>query len=146
MAEAIAKQIASDIIEPSSAGLVAFGEITRPTLAVLEEHGISAAGQRSKTLRPEHMSETDLLINMSGRSTAAIFDGPLPPAEDWDVGDPFGLDLAIYRNIRDQIEARVQDLALRLRKRADANENVPVSRDEAGPDLDMDPKAKTDAA
>jgi hypothetical protein len=92
------------------------------------------------------MSETDLLINMSGRSTAAIFDGPLPPAEDWDVGDPFGLDLAIYRNIRDQIEARVQDLALRLRKRADANENVPVSRDEAGPDLDMDPKAKTDAA
>jgi protein-tyrosine-phosphatase len=37
--------------------------------------------------------------------------------EDWDVGDPFGSDLAVYRRIRDEIERRVGDLIERLRTR-----------------------------
>jgi arsenate reductase (thioredoxin) len=115
MAEAIAKHVAADVIEPFSAGLVAFGEITGPTLAVLGEHGISAEGQHSKSLRSEAMSSADLVVNMTGRSAAAVFTEPTPPVEDWDVGDPFGLNLAVYRSIRDQIEARVEDLARRLR-------------------------------
>src|SRR6202171_4613103 len=68
MAEAIAKQVAADVIEPSSAGLVAFGEIAGPTRVVLEEHGISTEGQHSKSLRPEAMAAADLVVNMTGRS------------------------------------------------------------------------------
>lgn len=116
MAEAIAKHVAADVIEPSSAGLVPFGEITGPTLAVLGEHGISAEGQSSKSLRSDLMSSADLVVNMTGRSGAAIFTEPTPPVEDWAVGDPFGFDLGVYRSIRDQIEARVEDLARRLRE------------------------------
>jgi arsenate reductase len=115
MAEAIARHIAADVIEPSSAGLVALGEIAPPTLAVLAEHGISAEGQRSKSLRPEDMAATDLLINMTGRPDVSIFDEPTAPVEDWDVGDPYGSNLAVYRAIRDNIEVRVEDLARRLR-------------------------------
>src|ERR1700688_4738834 len=120
MAEAIAKHVAADVIEPSSAGLVAFGEITGPTLAVLGEHGITAEGQRSKSLSSEAMSPADLVVNMTGRSAAAIFTEPTPPVEDWDVGDPFGFNMAVYRSIRDQIEARVEDLARRLREKVDS--------------------------
>jgi len=36
------------------------------------------------------------------------------------VGDPYGFNLAVYREIRDQIEARVEDLARRLRERVDS--------------------------
>jgi hypothetical protein len=36
------------------------------------------------------------------------------------VGDPYGFNLAVYREIRDQIEARVEDLARRLRDRGDS--------------------------
>ncbi len=115
MAEAIAKHVAADVIEPSSAGLVALGEITGPTVAVLGEHGISTDGQHSKALRPEAVSVADLVVNMTGRSGAALFTEVTPPVEDWDVGDPYGFNLAVYRAIRDQIEARVEDLARRLR-------------------------------
>ena len=120
MAEAIARHRADDIIDPSSAGLVPFGEIAPPTLKVLEEAGISASGQYSKPLRPEELSSADLVINMSGRPSASLFRDAGPPVEDWDVGDPFGFDLAIYREIRDEIEARVEDLAQRLREKVDA--------------------------
>ena len=122
MAEAIAKHVAADVIEPSSAGLVAFGEIAGLTRAVLGEHGIPVEGQHSKSLRSELMSSADLVINMTGRSGAAIFTDPTPPVEDWDVGDPFGFNIAVYRSIRDQIETRVEDLARRLREKEASSE------------------------
>src|SRR6202035_5396313 len=95
MAEAIAKHIASDVIEPSSAGLVPFGEIPSTTLTVLRERGISTEGQSSKPLRPEDVSVAEIVINMTGRSGATILSGQLRQVEDWDVGDPFGSDLAV---------------------------------------------------
>ena len=120
MAEAIARHSASDVIDPSSAGLVPFGEIPSTTLTVLRERGISAEGQSSKPLRPEDVSVAEMVINMTGRSGATIFSEQLPHLEDWDVGDPFGSDLAVYREIRDQIQVRVDDLARRLREQADS--------------------------
>ena len=44
MAEAIAKHLAADVIDASSAGLVPFGEIPSTTLAALAERGFSAEG------------------------------------------------------------------------------------------------------
>ena len=118
MAEAIARHSASDVMEPSSAGLVPFGEILSTTLSVLRERGISVDGQTSKALRSEDMSAADIVINMTGRSSAAIFTEPVLQVEDWDVGDPYGFNLAVYRAICDQIEERVAELAKRLRENA----------------------------
>jgi arsenate reductase len=118
MAEAIAKHMASDVIEPSSAGLVPFGEIPSTTLSVLEERGISAEGQSSKPLRPADLSAADIVVNMTGRPGHLVFTEPVAEIEDWDVGDPYGFNLAVYRAICDQIETRVEDLAKRLRKKA----------------------------
>jgi arsenate reductase len=120
MAEAIAKHSASDVIDPSSAGLVALGEIPSPTIAVLTERGISMAGQRSKSLRPKDLSVADLVVNMTGRAGSAIFTKPAPQFEDWDVGDPYGFNLAVYRDICDKIEARIEILARRLREQVDS--------------------------
>ena len=115
MAEAIAKHVAKDVIEASSAGLVPFGEIPATTLAVLAERGFPVTGQSSKPLRQEDLLGTDLLINMTGRCGDSLFTGATPAVEDWSVGDPYGYSLPVYRAICNQIEARVADLATRLR-------------------------------
>ena len=120
MAEAIARHSASDVIEPSSAGLVPFGEIPVTTRMVLDERGISFDGQTSKPLLPKDLSAADIVINMTGRSGVAVFAAPLPRFEDWDVGDPYGMNMAVYRAICDEIEARVEDLARRLRGKVDS--------------------------
>jgi arsenate reductase len=124
MAEAIARHSAADVIEASSAGLVPFGDIPTTTLTVLSERGFSAEGQISKPLRPEDLFAADLVINMTGRGGKSIFSAPTPLLEDWDVGDPYGLDLAVYRKIRDQIEARVNDLAKRLRDKVNVRQSA----------------------
>jgi len=124
MAEAIAKHVASDVIEPSSAGLVPFGEIPLTTLSVLEELGISTEGQSSKPLRPADLSGADIVVNMTGRPGKSIFTEPVTAMEDWDVGDPYGFNLSVYRGIRDQIETRVEGLARRLRQKAETRHAV----------------------
>jgi arsenate reductase len=115
MAEAIARHIGSDVIEASSAGLSPLGYIAGPTVTVLMENGVSCEGQTSKSVRAANPESADLLINMSGYEVKNRLEPKDLAVEDWDVGDPFGSDLEIYRNIRDEVERRVIDLAERLR-------------------------------
>jgi arsenate reductase len=117
MAEALARHLAPDVIEASSAGLIALGYVAPATHAVLEEHGIASDGLVSKPLRGMDLSFFDLVVNLSGQTIEKHLDGRAVPVEDWDVGDPFGSDLVVYREIRDEIERRVQDLVERLRAR-----------------------------
>jgi len=114
MAEAIARHAAGDVMEASSAGLIALGFVARPTISVLKERGYPAEGLQSKMLTRDAFDGADLVINMSGR--------PLPQlanrnteVEDWEVDDPYGEDPEVYRGTCREIERRVKDLAERLR-------------------------------
>lgn len=113
MAEALARHLASDVIEPSSAGISPFGRIVDTTRRVLLERGISVDGQWSKGLREVQPEQADLVVNMTGIPGTALF--PKARVVDWDVGDPYGEDLSVYREIRDEIEERVTALAEELR-------------------------------
>jgi len=114
MAEALARHLASDVIAPSSGGLYPFCRIADPTRMVLLERGITIEGQFSKGLHDDSIPQPPArVINMSGQPVNSHFAGI--PIEDWTVEDPFGDDVATYRRICDDIEARVRDLAARLR-------------------------------
>jgi protein-tyrosine-phosphatase len=115
MAEAIARHRYPDLMEASSAGLVAFGSVQAETRAVLIERGIPAAGLISTQLTKEKLREADVVINMSGRSGAQLATPGGPRIEDWEVGDPFGSDLDVYRAICDEIESRLEKFAEELK-------------------------------
>ncbi len=113
MAEAIARHDASDIIAAESAGVSPLGFIDNTTQRVLRERGISFEGQFSKGLRTHTLKKPDLIINMSGIPGASLFAGRR--FEDWKVQDPFGEGIKIHRLVCDDIQARITDLAARLR-------------------------------
>lgn len=116
MAEAIARHAAADVIDASSAGIAPLGYIAEGTQKVLLERGIPMDGQFSKGMNDDAIYHpVDLLINMTGRPGARLF--PNTKCEDWNVEDPYGEDMETYRRICDDIEARVTDLAARLRAR-----------------------------
>jgi protein-tyrosine-phosphatase len=116
MAEALAQHHASDVIQASSAGVMALGYVAASTRAVLEERGISGEDLFSKHLGSVDIASIDLVVNLAGRPIQNFLDGRGLPVEDWEVGDPFGSDLEVYRRIRDEIESRVLSLAARLRQ------------------------------
>ena len=67
MAESIARQIASEIIEASSAGLYPLGHLPDATEKTLIANGYSIEGLASKPLLRADMENADLIINMSGQ-------------------------------------------------------------------------------
>lgn len=115
MAEALARHLASDVIEASSAGTAALGTIAEQTGAVLRERGVRMDGQYSKQLRAEDCQAVDLIINISGQPLAAEFAADPAKVEDWIVRDPFFGGFEMHRQICDDIERRVTQLAERLR-------------------------------
>jgi arsenate reductase (thioredoxin) len=116
MAEAIARHVAADVIEATSAGLVPLGRIASPTAEVLREKGYSIEGQTSKALQRDAAEFDGLIINMTGIPGKSLFVGA--QFEDWEVDDPFAEELAVHRRVRDEIERLVIDLAARLRKQS----------------------------
>jgi protein-tyrosine-phosphatase len=114
LAEAFARKLAADVIEPSSAGISPFGRIAETTTAVGAEFGLSFDGQFSKGLEAVDVAQSDLVVNMTGISSRGLFE-TAKPVVDWDIEDPFGEDLAVYRRIAGQIEMQVRALALSLR-------------------------------
>jgi len=114
MGEAIAAHIASDIIEVSSAGLTALGVVQPSTRQTLAKNGYPADALESKPLDSIDLDAIDIIINMSGRPSLAIFPDP-SKAEDWIVEDPYGSDAVTYQRVFEDIESRVVDLVGRVR-------------------------------
>ncbi len=113
MAEALARSLAADVIAPASAGIAPSGSIDDHTEFVLLQRGILMPGQFSKGMRDPSLALPQMIVNMSGIPGEALFKGR--PFEDWDVEAPTADDLESHRRACEDIEARVTDLANRLR-------------------------------
>jgi arsenate reductase len=113
-AEAFARKLARDVIDPSSAGLWPFGRIAEPTIRVGAEFGLSFDGQSSKGFRPEDLARADLIVNLTGIDSPDLFP-TTRPVVTWKVEDPFDEDDDVYRRIAAEIGAKVEELATELR-------------------------------
>ena len=115
MAESIALREASDIIDPSSAGLFPLGYIPPSTQQTLQNNGYSPEGLSSKPILRDAWDNADLIINLSGRRRDPLLDHS-EKVEDWDIADPFGGEPEVYQQILEEIAGRVRLLAARLRQ------------------------------
>jgi protein-tyrosine-phosphatase len=123
MAEAIARKLAPDVIEPSSAGIYPLGRLADETQQTLRANGYPFAHIASKPLRSNTLESADIVINMSGKALDGFFPegrssgGPLPrkKVKIWDVEDPYGEEAATYQRILEELESKVLMLAAQLR-------------------------------
>jgi arsenate reductase len=129
MAEALARHFAPEVLAPLSAGVSPLGSIAKSTRLVLLERGIRVDGQYSKGLDDPTVLAPELIVNMSGIPRQSLF--PHGEVEDWEVEDPYGDGMETYRRVCDDIEARLQELIERLRrKEAAARQEGVASREE----------------
>jgi len=118
MAEAIALRDAADLVLTASAGLSPLGVVQKLTLQTLEANGYPTDGLYSKPILDDAWAEADLVINMSGYPRERAFArSHWYKVEDWSVDDPYGSDPAVYQRTFEDIRAKIESLALRLRDR-----------------------------
>jgi protein-tyrosine-phosphatase len=113
MAEGFARTYGADVVIPASAGLAPATGIAPDTRRAMLERNIDIRDHFPKTIRQLGRARFDLAINMSGEK--------LPPGApesilEWDIPDPIRFSYERHCEIRDEIERKVMELILELRR------------------------------
>lgn len=106
MAEAFARRYGLDA---ASAGTMPAGEVSAGAVAAMREVGIDVGGATPRRVDLARLGDYESVICMGPGVAATSPD--LHFQEDWGIDDPVNLDFAVYRRVRDQIEAKVKALA-----------------------------------
>ena len=121
MAEALVNKIAAERslpIHAESAGTVAGMEINPVARQVMDEIGVSLAGQTPKMLTQEMADAADKIITMGCGVDADVCPARIHLSEDWGLDDPKGQPVEKVREIRDLIAAKVASLLAEMGGRA----------------------------
>ncbi|MEM0342712.1 MAG: arsenate reductase ArsC [Thermoplasmata archaeon] len=117
MAEAFARELAPDVIDPLSAGTEPAKEVDPRAIEVMREVGIDISDAKPKALAPEETADLDLVVHMGCGSQRCMV-VPGVPTEEWQIEDPEGKGIDAYRAVRELVRTHVVGLAERLRARA----------------------------
>lgn len=112
MAEGWAKKLGSDILEVYSAGTEKYHEVKPLAVQVMEEAEVDMSNHAPKLLS-EIPEEVDILVTMGCNVICPFI--PTGYSEDWGLEDPSGGPIEGYREIRDAIKEKVEDLIRRVK-------------------------------
>jgi arsenate reductase (thioredoxin) len=110
MAEGFARILGEGKIAVNSSGLSA-SEVDPITVQVMSEVGIDISNQTSKPLSEFNSQDYNAVISLCGCGVNLPEEWVLREVfEDWELDDPEGKDIEVFRNVRDQIKERVVQL------------------------------------
>jgi multimeric flavodoxin WrbA/protein-tyrosine-phosphatase len=109
MASAFAQSLAGDKLEVFNAGSEPSGQIQPDMVTVMHEKGIDMGFRTPQKLDDVISQDTPEIIVTMGCAEQCPF---VPGARklDWDLPDPAGKPIEFMRDVRDEIEKRVQNL------------------------------------
>ncbi|MDZ8189657.1 MAG: arsenate reductase, glutathione/glutaredoxin type [Nostoc sp. ChiSLP02] len=110
MAEGFARRLGAGKISVNSSGLEA-SHVDPKTVDIMSEIGIDISNQTSKALSDFQAEDYDAVISLCGCGVN------LPEAwvlrdlfEDWQLDDPEGQSIEVFRRVRDEVKERVLKL------------------------------------
>ena len=115
MAEGFARHYGAGKIEAFSGGTQPAEQANPLAVEVMREVGIDISGQKPKRIKETGISMFDLAVTMGCISAGQAC--PLVPAKeivDWNIPDPKGKPIEVFREVRDRIHAEVKKLLEKL--------------------------------
>jgi arsenate reductase len=112
MAAALLDHHAKGRVHVRSAGSDPTDKINPAVVAALDEWGIDLSQEFPKPLNDEFVKAADAVITMGCGDACPIYPGKR--YEDWELDDPAGQPVEVVRRIRNDIDARVQQLLAEL--------------------------------
>ncbi|MDQ1181638.1 low molecular weight phosphatase family protein [Rhodococcus sp. SORGH_AS_0301] len=116
MAAGLMRTVAGDDVEVHSAGTAPGSAVNALAAESLREVGVDLTGEHPKPIDPDLMSRMDYVVTLGTEATVDPVEGPT--YLNWDTDEPStrGIEgIERMRLVRDDIAARVDELAARLR-------------------------------
>jgi protein-tyrosine-phosphatase len=114
MAEGFFRKYAPRGYVTLSAGTKPSGEISPLAVEVMKEVGIDISNQKSKEITEDMMRDSEKIVNMGCMDNSFCPRLFIPHVIDWGIEDPKGKQIEKIREIRDDIDKRVRQLAAEL--------------------------------
>jgi len=108
MAAALLDHHARGRVQVRSAGSAPAERVNPAVVAAMAEWGLDLSKEFPKPLTDASVRAADVVITMGCGDTCPIYPGKR--YEDWELPDPAGQPVEVVRGIRDDIDARVQQL------------------------------------
>ena len=99
-----------------SAGTRPVRELNPLAVQAMKEAGIDIGGQKSKLITEDMISSSAKAVNMGCMDKAECPVLFIDHVEDWRIEDPKGTSIEKVREIRDEIEKRVREIAESLKQ------------------------------
>jgi arsenate reductase len=99
-----------------SAGTKPSSTINPLAVEVMKEVGIDISNQKSKEIKEDMMRDSAKVVNMGCMDKSFCPTLFIPHVTDWGIEDPNGKPIDKVREIRDDIDKRVRQLAAELNK------------------------------
>jgi arsenate reductase (thioredoxin) len=111
MAEGFFKKYAPEGFVPASAGTKPISQINPLAIQVMNEIGMDISKQKPKDLSEDMMRNSNKIINMGCMDNNFCPTLFIPKVIDWGIEDPTEKQIEQVREIRDEIERRIKELA-----------------------------------
>lgn len=99
-------------LEAESAGVKAGVGVNPDAVKVMAEIGVDISKQYSKAIDNDKLSDYDAVISMCSVKTAGFCPSTFIGTQaNWNIEDPKGQPLDVFRRVRDEIKAKVEELA-----------------------------------
>ena len=111
MAEGLFRKYGPEGYEPASAGTKPVSQINPLAIQVMDEIGIDISKQKPKDLTEDLIRNSDMIVNMGCMEKKFCPTLFIPKVIDWGIEDPKSKSIEKVREIRDEIERRIKELA-----------------------------------
>ncbi len=112
IAEGWVKKLGRDVLEAYSAGTENYASVKPQAVQVMEEAGVDISKHYPKLLR-DIPAEVDIVITMGCNVDCPFL--PCSHREDWGLADPSDGSMEDFRDTRDIIKEKVEDLIKRVK-------------------------------
>jgi arsenate reductase len=108
MAAALLSSIGDGRVEVRSGGSAPAEELNPVVVEAMRERGIDISGERPKPMTADGVRAADVVITMGCGDACPVYPGKR--YEDWELDDPAGQGIESVREIRDEIQCRLEAL------------------------------------
>lgn len=109
MAEGFARKLG---LEADSAGVKAGAGVNPDAVKVMAEVGVDLSKQHSKTIEQDKLGDYDAIISMCSVKTSDFCPSTFIGTQaNWNIEDPKGMSIEEFRQVRDEIKVKVEELA-----------------------------------
>lgn len=115
VADALARSLAHDIIDPLSGRLESAEEVDPGAVETIKKIGADLSRAHPKQLSGDTLASSSLVVHIGCEAQGVCLTVPEIPSEDWGIEDPAGKSTEKYRKMVRMIKEKALDLAARLR-------------------------------